>query len=226
MSDTEQSAEQEASGEKECSVEHSRYVLNHQEAHELRHWWQRLTLDPPALKRITKAPAYPRGVRAVLRRCDTVESVMLTEAFRHLWQALESKVWHEAPPKAARAQRIETWAAIAAVACELRSETFDAPMGKRLGEKRTNTVDTPCVSDLRFQQLLDCHTPEELIRRFRRALKLAGNEGISVVRLADMVALWHRERQGQYRPEATQRFAFVMSDAYFTARASKQRAAD
>ncbi|WIX32287.1 type I-E CRISPR-associated protein Cse2/CasB [Salinicola sp. JS01] len=227
MSEVEQGIAQQASDDdKKVSVEDYFYALEHQEALVLRRWWQRLTLDPPALRRITEAPAYPRGVRAALRRCDTVESVMLTEAFRHLWQALESKVWHEAPPKTARAQRIETWAAIAAVACELRNETFDAPLGKRLGEKRANTADTPCVSDLRFQQLLDCHTPEELIRRFRRALKLAGNERISVVRLADMVALWHRERQGQYRPEATQRFAFVMSDAYFTARASKQRAAD
>ncbi|WP_280564329.1 type I-E CRISPR-associated protein Cse2/CasB [Chromohalobacter sp. 48-RD10] len=221
MSETEQLAEQEESGETESSVERYRYVLTHQEAHELRHWWQRLTLDPPALKRITGAPAYPRGVRAALRRCDTVESVMLTEAFRHLWQGLEDRAWQKTPPRASRAQRIDTWAAIAGIACELRSETFDAPLGKRLGEKRPNTADTPRISDLRFQQLLDCHTPEELIRRFRRALKLADNAGVSTVRLADVVALWHRERNGQYRPEANQRFAFVMSDAYFKARALK-----
>lgn len=208
------------------AVEGYCYALTSNEAYVLRRWWQRLTLDPPALKKITEAPSYPRAVRAVLRRCDTIESAMLTEAFRHLWQALESKAWQETPPKTSRAQRIETWAVIAAVASELRAETFDAPLGKRLGEKRPSTGDTPRMSDLRFQQLLDCHTSEELIRRFRRALKLADNAGVSVVRLADMVALWAREQRGQYRAEGTQRFAFVMSDAYFQARALKSAAGD
>ncbi|QJQ93890.1 MULTISPECIES: type I-E CRISPR-associated protein Cse2/CasB [Halomonadaceae] len=229
MSEVEQRAQpQGAEGEatKGETVEGYHYALTHQEAYELRLWWRRLVMDDKELKRYSKQRPYPRGVRATLRRCATIESVMLTEAFRHLWQALESKAWQEAPPRTSRDQRIETWAVIAAVACELRGETFDAPLGKRLGEKRPNTGDTPRMSDLRFQQLLDCHSGDELIRRFRRALKLADNAGVSVVRLADMVALWHREQRGQYRAEATQRFAFVMSDAYFKARALKSAAGD
>ncbi|MGO2262283.1 type I-E CRISPR-associated protein Cse2/CasB [Halomonas sp.] len=212
-----------------ATVERYLYALDRQEAYELRLWWRRLVMDDQELKRYTKLRPFPRGVRAVLRRCDSVETVMLTEAFRHLWQALETKAWEDTPSDAnsrKRDQRITTWAAIAAVASELRAETFDAPLGKRLGEKRPNTGDTPRMSDLRFQQLLDCHTSEELIRRFRRALKLADNAGVSVVRLADMVALWAREQRGQYRAEATQRFAFVMSDAYFQARALKPAAGD
>lgn len=209
-----------------ATLESYRYALTDQEAYELRLWWRRLVMDDQELKRYTKLRPFPRGVRAALRRCDSVETIMLTEAFRHLWQALESKAWQVTLPRTSRDQRIETWAAIAAVASELRAETFDAALGKRLGEKRPNTVDTPRMSDLRFQQLLDCHTPEELIRRFRRALKLADNAGVSVVRLADMVALWEREQRGQYRANATQRLAFVMSDAYFQARALKTAAGD
>lgn len=221
MNEAEHYVEQEAADEKAGPVEGYCYALTRQEAYELRLWWRRLVMDELELKRYTKLRPYPRGVRATLRRCDTVESVMLTEAFRHLWQALETKAWQKEAPWASRERRIETWAAIAAVASELRAETFDAPLGKRLGEKRPNTGDTPRMSDLRFQQLLDCHTPEELIRRFRRALKLADNAGVSVVRLGDMLALWEREHRGQYRAEATQRFAFLMSDAYFQARALK-----
>ena len=220
MSEVEQRSEQPETGEKTSATEGHLYALDKQEAIELRQWWRRLVMDEPKLK------PYPRGVRAALRRCDSIESVMLTEAFRHLWQALESKAWQVTLPRTSRDQRIETWAAIAAVASELRAETFDTALGKRLGEKRPNTVDTPRMSDLRFQQLLDCHTPEELIRRFRRALKLADNAGVSMVRLADMVALWEREQRGQYRANATQRFAFVMSDAYFQARALKTAAGD
>lgn len=223
MSEVEQQASpQAAESEAKASdtVEGYCYALTRQEAYELRRWWRRLVMDEP------KIQPYPRGVRAALRRCAAIETVMLTEAFRHLWQALELNAWKETPPRTFRDQRIETWAAIAAVASELRAETFDAPLGKRLGEKRPNTGDTPRMSDLRFQQLLDCHTSEELIRRFRRALKLADNAGVSVVRLADMVALWGREQRGQYRAEATQRFAFVMSDAYFQARSLKPAAGD
>lgn len=229
MSEVEQRAESPAADEQASSVERYLYALDRQEAYELRLWWRRLVMDDQELKRHTRLRPYPRGVRAALRRCDTIESVMLTEAFRHLWQALEARAWEKAPSDGnsrKRDQRITTWAAIAAVTSELRAETFDASLGKRLGEKRPKTNDTPRMSDLRFQQLLDCHTSEELIRRFRRALKLADNVGVSVVRLADMVALWAREQRGQYRAEATQRFAFVMSDTYFQARALKPTTSD
>lgn len=232
MSEVEQQVPQPLAAEGKATagdtVERYRYVLTDQEAYELRLWWRRLVMDDKELKRYTQQRPYPRGVRATLRRCATIESVMLTEAFRHLWLALESQAWAEAASEwpNTRNQRLEVWSVIAAVVCELRAETFDAPLGKRLGEKRPNTVDTPRMSDLRFQQLLDCHSGDELIRRFRRALKLADNAGVSVVHLADMVALWDREQRGQYRAKATQRFAFAMSDAYFKARALKQAAGD
>lgn len=230
MSEIEQDTVSEDANEAgKSAVESHLYALDKNEAFELRRWWQRLTLDETALKRYTTLRPYPRGLRATLRRCDTIESVLLTEAFRHLWQALETRVWKETPgdgPSKQRDRRLEVWAVIAAIMSELRSETFDASLGKRLGENRPNTGDTPRMSDLRFQQLLDCHTPEELIRRFRRALKLADGTGVSVARLADMVALWHREQRGQYRPEATERFAFLMSDNYFKARSQKVAASD
>lgn len=221
-------SEDESEADK-SAVERHFHALDKNEAFELRRWWRRLTLDESALKRYPKLRPYPRGVRATLRRCDTIESVLLTEAFRHLWQALETRAWQETPsdgPSSQRDRRLEAWAMIAAIVSELRAETFDASLGKRLGESRPNIVDTPRMSDLRFQQLLDCHTPEELIRRFRRALKLADNTGVSVTRLADSIMLWHRERRGQYRPDATQRFAFVMSDDYFKARSLKATSSD
>ncbi|MEA3253178.1 MAG: type I-E CRISPR-associated protein Cse2/CasB [Pseudomonadota bacterium] len=230
MSEIEEGAEsQTASDHTESTVESHLYAIKRQEAFELRRWWQRLTLDEAMLKRYTKQRPHPRGVRAALRRCESIEQVMLTEAFRHLWFALEARVWlndQSGDHPTMRNHRLETWATIAAIVAELRDEAFDVPLARRLGENRPNTADTPRMSDLRFQQLLDCHTPEELIRRFRRALKLADNTGVSVVRLADNVALWHREQRGQYRPEATERFAFVMSDGYFKARAMKASSSD
>lgn len=216
MSDVRQETPDKAD---EDAVERYRYALDWQEAFALRRWWQRLTLRPGELRKVTDAPAYPRGVRAALRRCESVNAVLLTEAFRHLWFSLESQAWDGAQANVLgkkRDQRLETWATIAAVVCELRGEAFGVPLGRRLGESKPGT-DTPRMSDLRFQQLLDCHEPPELIRRSRRALKLAGNEGVSVVCLADSIALWWREQRGSYRPEATQRLAFILSNDYFGA---------
>ena len=53
-------------------------ALKLDEAAALRRWWQRLTLTQQELKAFTSQPPLPRGVRAVLRRCDSAEAAMLT----------------------------------------------------------------------------------------------------------------------------------------------------
>ncbi|MDW7748531.1 type I-E CRISPR-associated protein Cse2/CasB, partial [Halomonas sp.] len=74
------------------------------EADALRRWWQRLTLSREVLKAHTDAPPWPKGMRAALRRCDTLEAAMLTEAFRHLWQQLPAD---EGEPEWRRDQRLQ-----------------------------------------------------------------------------------------------------------------------
>lgn len=191
------------------------YAIERREADALRRWWQRLTLSAEALKAHTDAPPWPKGMRATLRRCDTIEAAMLTEAFRHLWNSLPAQ---DEQPERQRDRRLQAWACIALVVVELREDAPKVPLGACLGQQKRETG-KPCMSELRFQQLMTSRTPEELVQRLRRALALVDKRGISVVHLADNVALWWREYQGEISSQPTRRLGFIWANDYFAATA-------
>jgi CRISPR system Cascade subunit CasB len=194
-------------------------ALTPDEAFRVRHWWQRLTLSPQALATHTKAPPWPKAMRARLKRCASAETALLSEGFRHLWQQLPEA------PRVPRDARLQQWACIALVLAELRDETPDAPLGSRLGQENKGTG-KPRMSELRFQQLMDCHSPDELVQRLRRALALIDKRDISVVHLADNIALWWREYRGQAATQPSKRLGFVWANDYFDALAKYQRDSD
>lgn len=196
------------------------------EAFPVRHWWQRLTLSAEELKKHAKVPPLPKGVRATLRRCDTVEAAMLTEGFRLLWNRVESLESRISLP---RDTRLQAWASIALVLAELREEGVNTTLGSQLGKQKKETG-KPHMSELRFQRLLACRSPEELITHLRRALALIDKRGVSVVYLADNVALWWAERWRESRGLAasrpTQRLAFQWANDYFGTLLQYQRDSD
>lgn len=194
-------------------------ALSPDEAFKVRHWWQRLTLSPQALATHTKAPPWPNGMRARLRRCESAETAMLSEGFRHLWQRLPDA------PLIPRDARLQQWACIALVLAEVRDETPSATLGSRLGQEKNGTG-KPRMSELRFQQLMDCHSPDELVQRLRRALALIDKRDISVVQLADNIALWWREYRGQPAAQPSMQLGFVWANDYFDALAKYQRDSD
>ncbi|MFB9869330.1 type I-E CRISPR-associated protein Cse2/CasB [Vreelandella sulfidaeris] len=186
--------------------------LKRDEAAALRRWWQRLTLTPQELKALTPQPSFPRGVRAVLRRCDSADAAMLTQGFRELWAMLP-----EATKKTEyQEEQLQVWSCIALISAELRKEEKGVSLAKRLGQQKDSTG-KPLMSELRFQQLLSCRTPEEFIQRLRRALALANKQDISVVLLASVIALWWREHRGRLSAKPTQRLGFVLANDYFAA---------
>lgn len=185
-------------------------ALEPSEAFELRCWWQRLTLPAEELRRYTDAPSWPKGVRARLRRCESLESVLLTDGFRFLWQQLPESQYIR------RDERLQVWACIALVTAEVRQEAPSATLGSQLGKSKRETG-KPHMSELRFQQLMECRSPEELIRRLRRALALIDKKDISVVLLADNIALWWREQRGNISIKPTKRLGFVWANDYFAA---------
>jgi CRISPR system Cascade subunit CasB len=191
------------------------YAIERREADALRRWWQRLTLSADALKSHTDARPWPKGMRATLRRCDTIEAAMLTEAFRHLWSLLPAK---EDQTESQRDRRLQAWACIALVVAELREDAAKMPLGARLGQQKRETG-KPHMSELRFQQLMTSRTPEELVQRLRRALALIDKRGVSVVHLADNIVLWWREYQGGMSPQPTRRLGFLWANDYFGATA-------
>lgn len=182
-------------------------VLSNQEAWAVRDWWQRLTLSPEMLKKIGSRPGWSKGVRAELRRCDRPEAALLTEGFRHLW----GEVGSNDTPKG----QLYVWAGVAMVLAELRDEqpgvTLASEAGKQKGE-----VNKPRMSELRFQQLMECHSFEELLTRLRRALALVDKKGVSAVSLADDILQWWKENESPWRPERpTQGVAFRWANDYF-----------
>lgn len=188
-------------------------ALSLDEAIAVRRWWQRLALSPVELKQLTPQPGLPRGVRAALRRCDTLDATLLTQAFRELWHLLPSATV-ESPFVETQ---LEKWSSIALVLAELRAEAPGKALAARLGQQAS--TGKPIMSELRFQQILTCRTPDELVQRLRRALALAGRSEMSAVRLADVVALWWREYRGELSARPTHRFGFIVANDYFGAAA-------
>ncbi|MFC3284068.1 type I-E CRISPR-associated protein Cse2/CasB [Litchfieldella rifensis] len=196
-------------------------AITFDEAFAVRRWWQRLTLNPEELKAFTKQPPWPRGARAALRRCDSPESAMLTEAFRLLWQQLPQQESSEGQ----RDVRLQVWSCIALVLAEVREEKSGITLGSQLGKQKKETG-KPCMSELRFQQLVSCHSPEELMQRLRRALALIDKQGVSVVHLADNIALWWGEYQGRLAASPSKRLGFQWANDYFGALTAYQRDTD
>lgn len=185
-------------------------ALSPEEAIRLRQWWQRLTLPPNELEKLTKQRSLPRGVRAVLRRCDSAETAMLTQGFRELWTSLPEST----KQKKYREEQLQVWSCIALITAELREERRETSLATRLGDRK-DKGGKPLMSELRFQQLISCRTPEEFIQRLRRALALADKKGVSVVLLASVISLWWREYRGTLSVNPSNRFSFVLAKDYF-----------
>lgn len=200
-------------------------VLRREEADAVRHWWRRLTLPAEELKAITQAPPWSKGLRSMLRRCESPETAMLSEAFRHLWHSVENVEGSRMGP---RDIRLQAWACIALVMSELRNDHPNNPLGKQLGQQK-NETGKPCMSELRFQQLMSSQSPEELIKRLRRALKLVDSQkkqdqrGVSAVQLADNIALWWQEYQGDIATQPSRRLGFLWANDYFESLSRYQR---
>lgn len=150
-----------------------------------------------------------RGAKAELRRCDTVEAVLLCGAFRKLWVGL-----------AATGQRREkdllAWASVAATLAEVKNKDgAEHSFAARLGCQKEKTG-KPLVSELRFAQLQKSRDNNTFLRRLRRALALVERKA-PLLSLADSVLLWHQEQSGRQSHKPTDRLAVRWAMDYFTA---------
>lgn len=137
----------------------------------LRRWWNALGDD--------------RGTRAELRRCANTLQVMEVAGFHHLHArllplGLANKTQEGTERSAAQL------AVVAAVLAHL----------KEAGERKpalafstgASPGDPPPVSPLRFRQVLEARTPDELLLRLRRVLPLA--RGLDPIQLAADAFHW------------------------------------
>jgi CRISPR system Cascade subunit CasB len=134
----------------------------------LKRWWSGLQED--------------RASRAMLRRCATLDDVVMSPAYQRFYRYMLACGW---PANAAEWQK-DKLAAIAGLAAWVKIDS-DANLPYRMSEL---VGERPLVSELRFRTMLRLETTEELFGSLRRALPLVGNT-TSLIQLASDVYWWN-----------------------------------
>ena len=142
-----------------------------------------------------------KGERAQLRRCEAPLQVLPRRSFIRLSRCLPVQSMYQLMELAAIA------GLIAQVQICNTGESFAAQLGRQVHDK-------PIMSELRFNQLLQCSSLDELFMRSRRAVALLGNEA-NILSLADYILQWGSEDKGHFVPTAQNRLKFRMANSYY-----------
>lgn len=140
-------------------------------------WWRGLN-DPDR-----------RGPRAELRRCNSLEEVVVTPAFHDLRRRLAG-TWYGSRANVA----VVKLAAVAGLLARVTAQD-DVPVAQRMAE--LGQGQQPRVSTLRFRRLLQAREIEDVFRVFRRTISLLRDgSGVraNVTDLAASVFSWDDER--------------------------------
>lgn len=173
-------------------------------------WWQSMFLSNEQLREKGITPA-PTAHKAKLKRCDNIDSVMLSDGFRALWLSLPENFIATASP-----EKIECFAAIVAALVQVKNnskEKLATIAGKKSeGEKSV-------VSELRFSQLQNAKSPDDFVRRLRRILQQVKGE-VAVTALAKDIERWFAEHYGTRPNQPSKRVSVQWAMDYYRAAAS------
>ncbi len=151
-----------------------------------------------------------RGDRARLRRAEGPDDVLLSEPFFHFLQQMPEE-WASPKP-----YRLQTSALVAAALSHVKQHQegkhFAAQLAAPKGEKAK-------MSELRFEQLQKSRSPEEFLRRLRRAICLLDGKA-DVLYLADGILLWMNEYRDGVDRKPANRFAVRWAVEYYKALAN------
>lgn len=181
--------------------------------------------DIQALQRWHEWLEKNRGDRARLRRAETPEDILLTEAFAHFLQQMpDSDTWRK---------NLATSACIAGALSQVKSNRQvnshihhkkDADEAKRMASFAEQLA-TPLegkgkapISELRFQQLQKSTRPEDFYRRIIRAIQLLKGQ-VNIISLAHDIFHWHKEFSHPASHIPANRLAVRWATDYFTAQA-------
>lgn len=162
-------------------------------------WWHRLVGG----EGVDTYQALPRAYAAVLKRCTSLDEVMMTEPFQDLWFAL--------PESARTPNRMVLTAILAAILAHIKKNS-DKNLARSMAERASPEGSTPKVSQLRFQQLIKARDYEEFVRRFRRIVMQLGGE-VSVASTVRDIENWYwqnRPEHGSVDPKRRQTLKWAM----------------
>lgn len=181
--------------------------------------------DIQALQRWYKWLENNRGDRARLRRAESPEDILLTEAFAHFLQHMpDSDTWRK---------NLATSACIAGALSQVKA---DRQANSRIHHKKgsddakrmasfAEQLATPLegkgkapISELRFQQLQKSTRPEDFYRRIIRAIQLLKGQ-VNIISLAHDIFHWHKEFSHSASHIPANRLAVRWATDYFTAHA-------
>lgn len=144
-----------------------------------------------------------KGVRARLKRCASLEEVIIEPGFLRLNQAL---------PRLSRYNLM----GIALIAAILAVAKIDvAPTLATLLGKAKEGSDKPMFSELRFQRLLASDSEEQFFQNIRRAVVLAGEKANPLL-LADSLLHWHREQHNPDWFKGNRQWQYQTAKSYYT----------
>lgn len=152
-----------------------------------------------------------RGDRARLRRAETPEDILLTEAFFRFLRLMPDGF----PQKVPSEQRLPVAAAIAGLLAHVEVNDPSGSFAKQLATPMPNKSKAP-MSELRFQQLQKSPTVEDFYRRMLRAIRLLGKSA-NVLSLSNDIIHWHKEFQQPLGRYPAKRLAVRWANEYFTA---------
>lgn len=160
------------------------------------------------------------GERARLRRAESPDDVLLSEAFFNFLQ--------EMPEEWSESAHLPTSALVAAVLAHANLHEMDqyetTSFAAQLAAAKDGG-DKPRMSELRFQQLQKSHDPAEFFRRMIRAVKML-DRNINLFSLANDILHWmHEYRKGVDR-NPQHRLAFCWASDYYRALPKKQSKSD
>ena len=164
-----------------------------------------------------------RGDRARLRRAESPEDILLTEAFAHFLHALpESETWRK---------DLFISACVAGALSQVKADkqTYSRIHNKKDSDKAkviasfAEQLATPLegkskapMSELRFQQLQKSASPDDFYRRLIRAIRLLNGQ-VNSISLANDIIHWHKEFEHQSSRSPANRLAVRWATDYFTA---------
>jgi CRISPR system Cascade subunit CasB len=136
-----------------------------------------------------------RGDRARLRRAESPEDILLTDAFFHFL----AKMPEMFPQKLPQDQKLYVSAAIAGLLSQVKKGDTPFSFARQLATPMKDKSKAP-MSELRFQQLQKSPTTDDFYRRIIRA-----------------IIHWHKEFEHQLDRHPSNRLAVRWATDYFTA---------
>lgn len=179
-------------------------------------WWKAMHLSKEELKKEKIAPA-PTVWKAELKRCKSLDAVMLTKGFRALWLQLDESITTDSKYVS---HNMVCWAMVA-VTLAFVEKNCDDPSAKPYRKHsfawlagKNGQGDKPIVSELRFAQLQQAQTPDEFVRRLRRILQQL-NYTVSVPILIKDISQWYQEHTSAKPRAADKRIAVIWAMDYY-----------